>query len=152
MNDTGRRPWRGAAVIFLIGIVVGGVGAVLLPKLLEQRLPALFGGEQLTMLTGEVRAKQVDLDRLLLTVPTEHGTVLAAFTRRINEIDLLVSDGDSVSLVASGYQPFIENPEVAWVRTPRLVRDSVSGAVPARPSTPRPQAPDSAAAGKVQTG
>nr|NIP58051.1 hypothetical protein [Gemmatimonadota bacterium]NIR78439.1 hypothetical protein [Gemmatimonadota bacterium]NIT87049.1 hypothetical protein [Gemmatimonadota bacterium]NIU30887.1 hypothetical protein [Gemmatimonadota bacterium]NIU35651.1 hypothetical protein [Gemmatimonadota bacterium] len=53
---------------------------------------------------------------LLLTVDTERGASLVTFTRRIPEIDLLVSVGDSVTLGLGTYAPLVEDPTLAGVR------------------------------------
>lgn len=106
----GRRfPW------FLAGLLIGIAGTLLLPPLLRPYLPdSLRGSRELAI--GPVLAEQREGDRLLLTVRAEQGAMLATFTERVAEIDLLVSVGDTVSLGVQRYQPFVENPSFEGVR------------------------------------
>jgi hypothetical protein len=62
-----------------------------------------------------VLVKRRDGERLLLTVETPRGAVLATFRERVAEIDLLVDEGDSVSLGLGRYRPFVEDPSVEGV-------------------------------------
>ncbi len=99
----------------ILGLVVGVLGAVMAPRILGPRLPAAWtGGGETT--EGTVVAKLRETDRLLLKVDTPQGAVLATFKEMLNEIDLLVQEGDKVSLAVSRYQPFIENPVIERVR------------------------------------
>ena len=106
----GRRfPW------FLAGLLIGIAGTFLLPPLLRPYLPdSLRGSQELAI--GPVLAEQREGDRLLLTVAAEQGAMLATFTERVAEIDLLVSVGDTVSLGVPRYRPFVENPRFEGVR------------------------------------
>lgn len=106
----GRRvPW------LLAGLLVGIAGTLLLPPLLRPYLPeSLRGSRELAI--GRVLAEQREGDRLLLTVQAEQGAMLATFTERVAEIDLLVGVGDTVTLGVSRYQPFVENPTFEGVR------------------------------------
>lgn len=102
-------------VLFLIGLVLGVAGALLVPIFLGPYLPAFLRGNE-EEVTGVVADKRSDQDRLLLTVRTERGAVLATFSRRVPEIDLLVSAGDTVVLGLGTYEPFVENPDLRGVR------------------------------------
>lgn len=106
-----RWPW------LLAGLVIGALGALFLPELLAPYLPDALraGGEELD---GPVVAKRVEGDRLLLTVDTERGALLAVIRRRVPEIDLLVEEGDSVTLSVDRYAPLLEDPVLAAVRKP----------------------------------
>ena len=57
-----------------------------------------------------------DGERLLLTVDTPQGAALATFTEKVAEIDLLVEEGDGVTLGLRGYEPFVNNPVIQGVR------------------------------------
>ena len=59
----------------------------------------------------------MEADRVLLTLPTDGGTVLATFTVDLAEIDLMIQQGDSVALEVEEYAPFVENPKIARVVT-----------------------------------
>ena len=99
-------------IALLAGFVAGVVVTLVLPSLARPYLPRSLRGEALP---GVVRAKQREGDRLLLTVVTGPGTVLATFTEEVAGIDLLVQVGDSVSLEVTGYEPFLDNPEIGRV-------------------------------------
>lgn len=127
-----RWPW------FVAGLVLGVLAAVFVPDLARPYLPGLLrgGGEEVR---GPVLAKRVEDDRLLLTVDTERGALLAVVRRRVPEIDLLVEEGDSVSLSVDAYAPLVEDPVIAAVRKPggrRVPLDSGS------PDDPGEVAPD----------
>lgn len=109
----GRRG-RKVAIAFVVGAVVGMVGAIVLPPLLHRYLPsALRAPEQ--MLRGVVVAKGKEGGRLLITLATPQGTTLATFTEGTAKIDLLVQEGDSMALAVRKYGPFVENPRIARV-------------------------------------
>ncbi|HKK08026.1 MAG TPA: TOBE domain-containing protein [Gemmatimonadota bacterium] len=108
----GRRwPW------LVAGLVLGVLGTVFLPGLVRPYLPAALRGGA-TRVHGRVVEKGRDGERLLLTVDTPDGAMLATFHKRVPEIDLLVAPGDSVTLGVDAYRPFIEGPELLGVRKP----------------------------------
>ncbi len=101
---------------FIIGVVAGLFIAFVGPRVLRPYLPA--GAEQQRHeLEGVVRAKRSEPERVLLTIPTAEGTLLATFTENVAEIDLLVVQGDSIALGLSAYEPFVTNPPIARVGT-----------------------------------
>ena len=104
-----RLPW------LVTGLVLGIAGTILVPRFLGPYLPAVFGprGERLT---GPVLAEERDGDRLLLTLQTEPGALIASFTQRVAEIALLVEPGDTVSILVDDYDPFVEDPDFEGVR------------------------------------
>lgn len=103
---------RAKLLILLLGILVGlGVG-VLFPTVRERLTPASL---KASPTEGVVADKRREEDRLLLTLVTADGSVLATFTQRVSEIDLLVAKGDTVSLSLGGYRPFVEEPEIQRV-------------------------------------
>ena len=98
-----RAPW------LLGGLVLGIAGTLLLPPLLRPYLPDSFRGE-VEVVTGPILGEERDGDRLLLTIQAEQGALLATFTERVAEINLLVDKGDSITLGVARYEPFVENP------------------------------------------
>lgn len=104
-----RLPWFGA------GLILGIAGTILIPIFLFPYLPASFRGAQ-EILSGPVLAKQVEGDRLLLTIQTEPGALIASFSHRVSEIALLVDRGDTVTIAVDDYDPFIEDPDFEGVR------------------------------------
>lgn len=104
-----RWPW------FLTGLVLGGAIAFFGPDLAAPYLPPILraGGEEVR---GPVVGKRVGDDRVLLTVDTDRGALLATFRQRVPEIDLLVEEGDTVTLGIPEYAPLIEDPVLSAVR------------------------------------
>ena len=103
------------AVTFLLGLVVGITGTVLGPRLLEPYLPAAVRVD-LEGIEGAVMSKQRKGDRLLLTVQTTEGAILATFRKKLTEIDLLVAEGDMLTLARTGYGAFMADPAIGRVR------------------------------------
>ena len=125
-------------VIFLTGLVLGVLGTLLLPGLLRPYLPASLQGSDDTV-SGLVTAKERQDDKLLLTVDSQRGAVLATFSKKVAEISLLVDAGDSVALAVRTVEPFVEDPAI------REVHKTARRQPPAMPpadteTTPKPAA------------
>ena len=107
----------------LAGIALGVVGTVFAPDMAGPYLPEAFRVKKAETVDGEVVRKLREGERLLLTVQTSQGSVLATFKKKVAEIDLLVQQGDTVTLALSRYEPFVEDPTIERVRklesTPR---------------------------------
>lgn len=111
----GQRGRGGGAFGWLFaGVVIGALGAVFLPGLAAPYLPGAFRGERVEV-AGVVESKSTEAERLLLTVGSEAGAMLATFRDGIAEIDLLVSVGDSVLLTVDEYAPFVDNARISRV-------------------------------------
>jgi hypothetical protein len=102
-------------VTLLVGIALGVAGTVYAPHYVKSFLPGpskpRAGGVE-----GRVTAELPEADRLLLTVSTPEGATLVTFNRKMKEIDLLVDEGDSVTLDLKYYSPFVTNPAILRVR------------------------------------
>lgn len=108
-RSSGRRwPW------LLAGLALGVAATLLVPRYLTPYLPAPFRSGELQV-QGPVLAEQREEDRLLLTVETEQGAILATFRRQVEEIALLVDEGDTVTLGLRKYAPFVEEPTLMGV-------------------------------------
>lgn len=118
-----RRRWPWLAAGLVIGVALGLVG----PDLIAPHLPDTLRSDRLRI-GGEVLKKRTDAERLLLTVETDSGAMLATFRRRISAIDLLVEPGDSITLVLERYRPFVEDPGLQGVRKGR--RPAAGGEAP----------------------
>lgn len=110
---------RKVILIFLFGLVLGVVAGVLIPRWATPHLPQALRAEE-TVTEGVVVAKQRRDDQLLLTVDTDEGAVLATFHDKLDEISLLVDEGDTVGLGLKRYEPFVEDPPVRRVIKKRL--------------------------------
>lgn len=125
----------------LVGVALGVSGTILAPGLVGPYLPGVVRGKA-ELVEGEVVRKQREADRLLLTVTTGQGAILATFKKQVAEIDLLVEQGDALTLALRGYEPFVADPAIERVRKPKRP-GALGGEGPAPPSTgeatpPRP--------------
>lgn len=121
---------RRAFLFFVVGAVIGVAGTILLPDLLSPYLPQGVGRTE-SIVQGVVQAKRETGERLLLTVVTSDGAILATFVENVPEVALLVDEGDTVSLALGRYDPFVTDPPIRAVRK----ADSGSGLPPGeRPS------------------
>ena len=119
-------PKRRTLTTFLIGLVLG-IGLVVGGRaFLGNRLPDSIAGRR-ESLDGVVTAKQLEEDRLLLTVVTPAGATLVTFKKRVAEIALLVDEGDRITLSLSRYQPFLEDPQIARVLPPDIYGEPEEG-------------------------
>jgi hypothetical protein len=108
---------RGPIVAFVIGLVIGVIVTLVAQPFLGRRLPEAVRGAY-EVLEGPVTAKQLQGERLLLTVSTPAGAILATFRKQVEEINLLVEKGDTVALDVPGYEPFMQNPDIVRVAKP----------------------------------
>ena len=119
--------------ILLIGIALGVVGTIFGPDVAGPYLPETFRGKKTETIDGEVVRKLREGDRLLLTVQTSQGSFLVTFKKKVAEIDLLVQQGDTVTLALSRYEPFVEEPAILRVRKQELPPRPKANAPPSSP-------------------
>lgn len=124
-KQKGRSGARAILISLIVGLVLGIAAGLLAPNLLGDRLPQAVRRSD-SLVTGIVLAKQRETDRLLLTVETPEGAILATFREKIEEIALLVDVDDTMTFELRRYSPFIDDPTIAGVRK--------SGAAPAAPA------------------
>jgi hypothetical protein len=112
----------------LLGFIAGAVAVAVAPSWWQSLVPdVLFPGGSME---GLVLGKSREEDRLLLKLETEGGVLLATFTERVEEIDLLVENGGRVTLHVPQYQPFLTDP-----RLERVVKPEVSSPPPETTTT-----------------
>lgn len=109
----GRGPRRW--VWLVVGLAAGIAGTLFLPDVLAPYLPAALRPSS-EEVRGPVLGKRVEGDRLLLTVDTEKGAMLVTFRQDLPEIDLLVEEGDTVTLGIPAYRPLVEDPLLEGVK------------------------------------
>ncbi len=129
---------KGKLLMLVLGFVLGGAATMLLPRFVGPLLPAglMSGGEAVE---GIVVKRQRDGDRLLLTINTPQGAALATFTDKVAEIDLLVEEGDTVTLALGEYEPFVDNPSIRAVKKAEAADPTPEPAAPApEPATGLP--------------
>ncbi|MEO7861810.1 MAG: hypothetical protein ABIU05_15520 [Nitrospirales bacterium] len=100
--------------LFFVGVGFGLGAPILASRYAQPYLPQ-FLKETVHPLTGTVTHKERQQDRLLMTVTTQDGTILAIFRKQVPEIDLLVEEQDSVTLDVKQYEPFVTDPPVIKV-------------------------------------
>ena len=106
---------KAKVLMLVLGVVIGVAASLLWPRFVSPRLPEGLRPKN-EAVEGTVVRKQREGERLLLTINTSQGAALATFTERVPEIDLLVADGDTVTLALGTYEPFVENPTIQGVR------------------------------------
>jgi hypothetical protein len=106
--------WRGS-LLFLIGLALGAALVVIGPRVAGPYLPEALRGT-IEFVEGEVTRKQREPDRLLMTIVTPRGAILATFKKRISEVDLLVAEGDALTVGLRRFEPFVEDPAIQSVR------------------------------------
>lgn len=139
-KESSVRPWS-VLLTFLLGLALGLSGPVFAPNLIDPYMPEMLQGRNETV-DGAVKRKQREQERLLLTISTPRGAILATFTERVTEIDLLVEEGDRVTLRLRHYSPFVTNPRIAQVMKADESRGAVSPPQPAGATRELPQLSD----------
>lgn len=122
--------------ILILGILLGALGAFLWPRYVAPQLPAGLRSAAEDV-TGTVVRKQREGQQLLLTVNTAEGAALVTFTERLPEIDLLIQEGDEVTLALREFEPFVTDPTIRRVRK----GEGAAGA-PGRVPEPSAEPPD----------
>ncbi len=128
-----RQIW-GFVGCILGGLVIGITATFFAPRVIGPYLPSTFI-RTADGIEGRVATKQIKGDRLILTILTTEGAILATFKKKVTEIDILVATGDRVTLARKGYQAFLEDPGIGRVRKKEVTpRKMTRGTLP--PSTP----------------
>jgi hypothetical protein len=118
-------------ITLIIGILLGVLGTLLLPKYIRPYLPESLAGKE-AVVTGTVLTKQKEKNTLLMTVNTSQGALLSTFTRKVDEVNLLVNEKDQIEFTLEKYTPFIEDPKIM-----RVVKPSFPATVKAQTSAPK---------------
>ncbi|MFQ5992263.1 MAG: hypothetical protein ACE5NA_07470 [Nitrospiraceae bacterium] len=106
--------WWLIVVILLVGLALGLSLPTLAPRVAGPYLPAGLKGDAESV-GGSVVKKRREPERLLLTVSTPEGAILATFKKKATEIELLVDEGDEVTLRLRQYHPFVDDPVITRV-------------------------------------
>ncbi len=106
-------------LLSLIGVVIIIVGIAVLINIyspqIKSYIPSGFTSPG-KVLEGKVIAKKRLDGALLLTVNTPEGATLITYKKKIDEIDLLVSVGDTIEFSHISYKPFLKDPVITRVR------------------------------------
>ena len=106
--------WRDV-LVFLVGLALGVAIVLIGPRVAGEYLPDTLRSKT-EIVEGEVTRKLREQDRLLLTVVTARGAILVTFRRKVSEVDLLVAEGDKLTLRLRRFEPFVEDPAIQSVR------------------------------------
>jgi len=109
---------------FVAGLVIGIVATFFAPRVIGPYLPGTFGSG-VDGIEGQVSIKQRQGDRLILTILTPEGAILATFKKKVMEIDILVAEGDKVTLARKDYRAFLDDPGIGRVRKKESTRQQV---------------------------
>ena len=100
---------------FLVGVAVGIGAANRGPALIAPYVPKAVSGVG-KQIEGQVVRKQRDGNRLLVKITTAQGPMLVTFTQKAADLDVLLDNGDTVTLGAPGYATFVDDPIVDHVK------------------------------------
>ena len=118
-------------VPFVLGLVLGILGVIYLPGYVRPYIPEWVTGKAAVVVKGTVTAKQKKADALLLTVNTPDGALLATFTKKVDEINLLINEKDALEFTLPKYMPFIDDPKII-----RVVKEPQAAPGPAPEAKP----------------
>jgi hypothetical protein len=104
-------------LIFLLGLGLGLSLPSLAPQYLDSYFPKIMK-PSIQEVKGAVVRKQTNPNRLLLTISSKEGAILATFQKKIPEISLLVDEGDTLTLAVKEYAPFVTDPPILRVNKP----------------------------------
>src|SRR3989442_12456368 len=120
------KPWAILFSSLLVGFVIGVGGPVCFPPPIEPYLVSALRAPRRSV-EGQVIGKQREQGHVLLKVQTEEALILATFTKKVPEIDLLVEQGDSISLALANTGPFVDDPVIERGMHPRWMQPPDSG-------------------------
>ncbi|PYN32948.1 MAG: hypothetical protein DME01_20055 [Candidatus Rokuibacteriota bacterium] len=112
------RGWIILIVTLLVGATLGVAGTVYVPPRLDPYLPKELRLKA-RVVEGQVIQKQREGNRVLVKIQTDQGVILAAFTKRVAEIDLLVEPGATIALALASDQPVVDDPAIERVKRPK---------------------------------
>src|SRR5499427_7896312 len=102
-------------VTLLVGAGLGVAGTVYLPPMVDPYLPPQLR-LRARVVEGQAVGRQREPNRLLLKIQTETGVILATYTERVAEVDLLVEPGDTIALELRNTEPVVDEPPIEGVK------------------------------------
>ena len=109
------RLWTLLIVTLLVGAGLGAAGTVYLPPMVDPYLPKELR-IRARVVEGLVLSKQREPHRLLVKIQLEGGVILATYTKRVAEVDLLVEPGDTIALELRRDEPVVDDPPIERVK------------------------------------
>jgi len=128
------RGWSILIGTFLVAVIVGAGVASRGTSLITPYLPKVSSvpGEHIE---GQIVRKQRDGNRLLVKLSTAQGPILATFTEKVADLDVLLDSGDTVSLLIRHYATFVEDPILERIKEasrPQSASQPSTSPLPAR--------------------
>src|SRR2546429_9842007 len=105
--------WRDV-LVFLVGLALGVTLVLVGPRVAGPFLPEALRGKA-EVVEGEVAKKLREQDKLLVTLVNGFVVILITFKQNVAEGDLLVEDGDKLSLRVLRVETFVDVPVVQSV-------------------------------------
>lgn len=112
------RGWVILIVTLLVGAALGIAGMVYVPPRVDPYLPKELRLKS-RIVEGQVLQKQREGNRVLVKVQTGQGVILAVFSKRAPEIDLLVEPGATIALALPSDAPVVDDPTIEHVTRPK---------------------------------
>ncbi len=109
------KAWLGLIGGLVLGFLAAVVTNLAAPDLLTPYTEQLLPADHTESVKGTVVKKQRESNRLLLTLSTPKGVLLATFTDKLDELDLLIGEGYVATIKLRTYSPFVHNPLVERV-------------------------------------
>jgi len=109
------RGWIILMGILLVGAALGVAGTIYVPPRLDPYLPKDLRLRS-RVVEGQVLQKQREGNRVLVKIQTDQSVILAAFTKRVAEIDLLVEPGATIAISLPSDQPVVDDPAIESVK------------------------------------
>lgn len=120
------KTWAGLLGGFILGFLSAVIIDLVAPELLDPYTRQFIPSDQIESVRGTVVKKQRDSARLLLTLSTSKGVLLATFTQKLEELDLLIAEGYTTTIRLRTYSPFVENPVIERVEASTVDQGSDS--------------------------
>jgi len=108
------RGWVILIVTLLVGAALGIAGMVYVPPRVDPYLPKELRLKS-RVVEGQVLQKQRDGNRVLVKVQVGQGVILAVFSKRVPEVDLLVEPGATLALSVPSDAPVVDDPAIEHV-------------------------------------
>ncbi|SRR5215472_10611713 len=112
------RGWVILIGALLVGAALGIAGMVYVPPRVDPYLPQQLR-LQSRVVEGQVLQKQREGNRVLVKVQTAQGVILAVFSKRASEVDLLVEPGATITLSLPNDAPVVDDPAIEHVTRPK---------------------------------
>jgi hypothetical protein len=112
------RGWVILIGTLLVGAALGVAATIYVPPRLDPYLPKDLRLRS-RVVEGQVLQKQREGNRVLVKIQTDQGVILAAFTKRVAEIDLLVEPGATIEISLPSDQPVVDDPAIERVKRPK---------------------------------